>query len=223
MVALHISTGDRYARLTIIEEVAGAKPRRFRCRCDCGAVIEASLGNLRWGGVQSCGCLGRERVSLSNRDRTIHGHSGNNRDIPQSSEYQSWHAMKNRCLRPSDPGWARYGGRGIKVCDRWAASFKNFITDMGVKPTPQHTLDRFPNNDGNYEPGNCRWATRKEQLHSRTNRVSLTWNGVTRLMTDWVELTGIPMMTLRCRVLYYGWSVERTLTTPVKKRHRSLL
>src|SRR5262245_9255007 len=83
--------------------------------------------------------------------------------MKRSPELNSWYGMKNRCSNPKSSAWSNYGGRGIAVCQRWAESFNNFLADMGPKPSPKHSIDRYPNNDGNYEPGNCRWATQAEQ------------------------------------------------------------
>ena len=98
------------------------------------------------------------------RGQRTHGESHDNR----TTEYTSWLSMRMRCLQPSHDSYARYGGRGITICDRWINSFENFLADMGRKPTPQHSLDRFPDKDGNYEPTNCRWATKSEQIANRS-------------------------------------------------------
>lgn len=151
-------TGKRYARLVVlrraenIDEQAG-----WLCQCDCGEVVTVRGNPLRSGRTRSCGCLVRETTAAMNR---THGMSRT------SSEWTTWASMKQRCLNPKHPSWEHYGGRGIKVCDRWLESFENFYADMGPKPSPDLSIDRI-DNDGNYEPGNCRWADTKTQNNNR--------------------------------------------------------
>jgi len=137
-------------------------------------------------------------------------------------EYNSWLAMRNRCGNPKNPFFKYYGGRGIAICDRWNESFFNFLEDMGRRPTPKHTVDRI-DNDGNYEPGNCRWATRKVQQNNRRqnlpNNKLITWQGKTLHQNGWCRLLGFSPSTLYNR-LKLGWSIERAMTTPVRPIHR---
>jgi len=106
-----------------------------------------------------------------------------------SFEYISWIGMFQRCNNPNDRGYSNYGGRGIKVCDRWFQSFENFLADMGKKPTPSHTIDRI-DNDGNYTPENCRWATMQEQCRNRRNNRRITFQGKTLCIIEWLKLQG---------------------------------
>jgi len=153
--------GLRFGRWTLVREVTtGARYRRRAIfRCDCGSEQERDISDVRTGHSLSCGCYGREE---SVRRFTTHGERS--RDIVggQTPEYLAWLAMKARCRNVNNSSYSNYGGRGIRVCDRWCESFEAFLTDVGRKPTPTHSLDRI-NNDGNYEPGNVRWATRHEQ------------------------------------------------------------
>jgi hypothetical protein len=135
----------------------------WRCQCDCGSCIETQGTALRAGRTRSCGCLVTEFRKSPGCGHVIeHGHS---RGGTNSPTYSSWTAMKKRCRCPRNKDWAIYGGRGITFCDRWH-SFTNFLADMGERP-PGTSLDRFPDKNGNYEPGNCRWATALEQARNR--------------------------------------------------------
>lgn len=151
-------TGMRYGRLIALEFVRRRHGHSYwKLKCDCGRETIVSRRNLLSLNTQSCGCLQRE---LASAKKSTHGKR-------YSSEYSSWSAMKNRCFNPKCPKSKLYSERGITVCQRWVESFEAFYEDMGDKPTPKHSLDRYPDNDGNYEPGNCRWATPLEQRHNQ--------------------------------------------------------
>lgn len=161
--------GQRFNGIEVISEAGRTKSskRTWNCRCHCGAEFEAVGGNLISGGTKSCGCLRRAASAQRARERnTSHGHATGK----VSRTYQSWHAAKARCDTPSGKDWHRYGGRGITMCERWRTSFANFLADMGERPEGR-SLDRFPNPDGNYEPGNCRWATPLEQAVNKGSAV----------------------------------------------------
>lgn len=116
----------------------------------------------------------------------------------ETPEYRAWTQMLDRCRRPRHPAFHRYGGRGIKVCERWAGSYEQFLADMGRRPSPRHSLDRI-DNDGNYEPSNCRWATTKEQMRNRAANVRLTARGETLTLAEWSERTGVALDVLAKR------------------------
>lgn len=129
----------------------------WRCRCHCGKFVNVRSQALASGNTQSCGCLKDEVTAArftKHGEAPLHG--------MRSTEYNTWKGMRERCSNPKHIGWKHYGGRGIRVCKRWRESFKAFLSDMGRKPTPRHSLDRI-NPNGNYTPRNCRWATPHEQ------------------------------------------------------------
>ena len=218
-----VSIGERYGRLLVVspgETLAGnQKPGRRRqwiCKCDCGNEKVAKEHNLRIGVTKSCGCIHREVSAKQGRETTTHGHT---RNCSWSPEYKSWVAMISRCTHTTNKQYHRYGGRGISICQEWMV-FENFLRDMGEKPTPKHTLDRI-DNDGNYEPGNCRWATVQEQNRNRSSGVYFECFGERLSLTEWGEKTGIPIETIRSRIHKFGWSVEKALSTPPKSRRDS--
>ncbi len=193
-----IAPGAKYGQLTIITEAephtspCGKVSRRVECICECGSIVVVQLPNLRNGNTTSCGCA-----------RNKHGMS-------RSPTYKTWEDMIGRCLRPSSTHYARYGGRGITVCERWR-SFSHFLEDMGEKPDGL-TLERIDNDKG-YFNDNCRWATRHEQARNRCDTRTLTCRGETMCLTDWAARLGIHPTALEAR-LKNGWTIESALTTP---------
>lgn len=130
----------------------------------------------------------------------------------ETTEHRCWKDMKSRCNYTKNKKYYRYGGRGIRVCERWN-HYANFLADMGRKPSPKHTLERL-DNDGNYEPGNCVWATWTQQRRNTSQNRLITCNGVTRCLIEWSERTGITPDAIRCRIKR-GWPVEEAVTQPL--------
>jgi hypothetical protein len=159
--------------------------------------------NLKTGITKSCGCLKKE-----NRPGLTHGLS------KKAGIYKSWLGLKERCLNTKNHAYSLYGGRGITVCERWM-KFENFLEDMG-HPIKGQSIDRIDNN-GNYEPNNCRWATQSEQNNNYRRNKLLTYDGKTKNMNQWSISKGWNPRTVQNRIKN-GWSIEKALTQPVKKR-----
>lgn len=209
---LEIKAGDEYGRLTILREVSpkssgGHIQRCVECRCQCGVVKEYRFYTLRNGNTRSCGCLSREVVSSR---MTKHGLSG-------TAEYGIWGGMLHRCNDSRDQAYHYYGGRGIKVCERWS-SFEAFYADMGPRPTEKHSIDRIDVN-GNYEPSNCRWATPKEQARNKRRSYLVEHDGKVRCISDWADEYGIKPSVFYTRLVKLGWTFEKAVSWPVFNRY----
>ena len=238
-------SGQRFSRLVALSYAGEGK---WLCRCDCGNMVAPRTDSLTGGNTTSCGCARRKNGSVSN------------------PTYRVWQGIKMRCLNPNDTGYHNYGGRGIKVCERWL-DFDTFLHDMGARPNG-FEIGRIDNN-GDYEPGNCRWETRREQMSNTRRSHMLTWKGKTMTLTEWAKRLGITPNALTDRIrrklpmdqimqvgnqgreevilewdgrsqtatqwaqelginretlyarLYAGWSPERALSTPARKKSKA--
>jgi len=202
MPAIPIPPGTRFTRLIII---GPAKPapnyqHKSKCRCDCGNEVEVKNQNLRNGTTRSCGCLKKEHGPTNFR----HGYCVGDK---ASGTYNSWSGMKDRCLNPKCKKFPSYGGRGIKLCKRWM-TFISFLEDMGDRPEGM-SIERI-NNNGNYEPGNCKWATPIEQASNRRKNRLLTTNGVTMTLSQWSRKLNVSEACIRGRIKR-GWSMDAAL------------
>lgn len=191
--------GQRFGRLTVIARssaapaTTGNRSVKWEARCDCGTTITVRACSLSSGNTTSCGC-----------SRRTHGQS-------RTQLYQLWSTMIARCERPTATSYLEYGGRGIRVCQRWRESFEAFTADMGPRPSKQHTLDRFPDVNGNYEPGNVRWAPMTLQQRNKRNNHRLTIGNETMTLVEWSERTGVKYTTLKER-LRRGWAPSLAVT-----------
>lgn len=194
-------TGQRFGRWTVIGmaepkiQPSGQRKQQVKCQCDCGTVSVVQKHSILSGNSQSCGCLLREIATACN---TKHG-------MRNAPEYRVWCGMRKRCNKPSDHKWPDYGGRGIKVCPEWE-QFEAFYKDMGPKPSTFHSIDRI-DNDGDYCPENCRWATRREQAVNRRNNVRICINGQSMTLCEAAELHGLKYDTVWMR-RHKGWPEE---------------
>jgi len=196
-----------FGRLTVLKRTENNSwgAPRWVCICSCGTTKTIDGSSLRNGCTKSCGCLKREGNNLKH---------GENRVKKRTQAYRTWAAIHNRCTNTKYEKYSQWGGRGIKVCQRWS-KFENFLKDMGDPPTRQHSIDRIDNNRG-YSPSNCRWATPKEQGRNKRNNRLITFNGKTQCLSAWAEEYQIKSSIIADR-LKHGWDIEKALKTPPRK------
>lgn len=195
-------TGQKFGRLKAIRFLElnkeFTKIRHFwQYECDCGKIKIADRYRVSSGSIRSCGCLFTDV-------KRVHGFT-NKKDIT----YQSWASMKSRCNSKSNPAYHNYGGRGITICNRWK-DFNNFLNDLGTRPTINYQLDRIDNN-GNYEPPNCRWATKKEQANNRRRSIIIERDGIKKSLKEWCNELNINYSTACYRLRVAKWSKEEVL------------
>jgi len=212
-------TGQRFLLLKVVKyvgqkNVGSIKMSNWECACDCGRTVLVTTNKLRTGHTRSCGCIIRKGHPVDKQDTSKRVHSATTHGMTGTKQYLTWAAMIQRCTNEKCRKYPLYGGRGISVCDRWMV-FENFIADMPPRPDGDFTIDRIDNSLG-YFPGNCRWATAKQQARNRRSNVILEVNGRSQTIAAWSEETGISHMTITQR-MKYGWSVDSAVLTPVLK------
>lgn len=207
--------GQRFGSLTALTTAGNYRRRNgrrgvmlWRCRCDCGKRVVARSDALRRGKKTTCG---------------IDGHTGWSEKLPLSRlhplEYATWNGMRKRCSAKKGNHWKYYGSRGIKVCERWK-KFSQFLQDVGPRPSPRHSIDRYPNQDGNYEPGNVRWATVEEQRRNNRDAIYVEFKGESVALGELVEKLGLNHPVVYGR-LKMGWSLADALTIPVRPKRKN--
>lgn len=205
-----LKPGERFGRLVVIRQ--SSRKYYYDCVCDCGKSCVANYYRLMNGSKTSCGCY---HIETTRRANSTHGKS-------RTRVFRIWQGMIGRCTNQNLPHYKNYGGRGIKVCERWSNSFSAFYEDMGDPPSDMHTIERIDNN-GDYTPGNCRWATAKEQARNRRSSTSFQFNENNMTLAEIAERTGMPYGLLEMRVVRYGWSVEDAVSIPPRKRRTCCL
>ncbi len=199
-------SGQVFGSLTVIGRDDKLKSKsRWNCRCVCGALVTCTTGNLRTKRSTRCMCALRK---VARERQTKHG-------LDKSPEHRAWSGMRSRCQDHNSRSFQQYGGRGITVDPRWE-SFELFLKDMGPKPSSEHSLDRYPDNNGPYSPDNCRWATRLEQANNKRNNRELTFHGRSMNISQWAREVGMSEDTLERRINLLKWPIEKALTKPVR-------
>lgn len=209
-------TGSRFGRLVVLGEEApyispgGQRQRRVLAECDCGKTTITVASQLRTGETQSCGCLIREITAKRN---FIHGEATRAARCP---EHRVWTGMIQRCENPNVNRYHLYGGRGIKVCERWRDSFENFLADMGRRPSADYSIDRIDSNK-DYEPGNCEWSNQTDQQNNRRNNHVVSYRGIEMTLSEAVRAAGSIVGRSTCLFrINNGWSIERAVETPTR-------
>lgn len=195
-------TGQKFGRLSVIKHLGSTY---CECKCECGNIVNVLTSNLKSGHTKSCGCLNKE---LSKQRHFKHGKT-------QSRLYHIYHSIKDRCYNKNYKRYNDYGGRGIAVCDEWQDDFQAFYDwsiNNGYKDNL--TIDRI-NNNGNYEPNNCRWVGMKQQQRNKRNNRNFTINGETRCLSEWCDILGLRYGTVLQRINVYNWSIEKALELEV--------
>lgn len=204
--------GQKFNRLVVIsiEPKERLKEREWLCLCDCGNKIIVKAARLKNGHTKSCGCWNRQHAKEMGRSNAIHG-------LSATKLYSVWNGMVTRCERVNSKYYPHYGGRGIKICERWRKDFLAFVADMGPSYQRGLTLERI-DFDGDYSPENCRWATLIEQARNKRDTFWVEYKGKRMSLPDAVEkYSTVSYKTVADRIRRYGWSVEQALLIPIRK------
>jgi hypothetical protein len=217
-----IKHGDRFGLLVALSidkpayDRRGYPVKRWLCQCDCGVKSVVRATALKSGNTESCGCQS-SRATMAHRT-TIHGHTAQGKTSP---EFRAWCKINERCHDKNSKDYSGWGGRGVSAYPEWRHDFLAFYNHVGPKPSSKHSIDRYPNNEGNYEPGNVRWATSEEQARNRRSNRHLTYRGKTRCIREWEEVLGLNKGILKAR-LHLGWEGERLFQPRIVKRTEAI-
>lgn len=206
-------TGQRFHRLLVLkraDSLSSVGRVQWDCRCDCGNEVVIPGLHLKTGNTKSCGCQRVDSSRANGKARKTHG-------MTRSPEYRAWQSMKDRCYNEDCENFKNYGARGIVVWHTWMKSFNNFYRDMGPRPGPDYSLDRIDNN-GNYTPSNCRWATAEQQANNRRTNYLVELDGEVRTLSQVAKETNIPLPTLATR-LKKGLDIKGAI---IRKSHRGV-
>ena len=207
----HDLTGEKFGRLTVIglDESKNTRKTYWICQCECGGIKSARSDSLLCGAIKSCGCMKREQDKV-NLGRTTHGQEG-------TRLYHIWQGVKRRCNDKNTVCYDRYGGRGITVCEEWNNSFVPFYEwAINNGYTEELTLDRIDNN-GNYEPSNCRWATMQEQSNNRSSNIKITIGNATKTLMQWCEIFEVDYQTVKARYHRFPDQTLEELFSPIPR------
>jgi hypothetical protein len=180
--------GKRFGRLVVLkfDGLKNGCRSMWKCICDCGDISIIDANSLKEGSSKSCGCLQKELVV---KLMTTHGFGSSKNRVP---EYTLWINIKARCYNKNNPDYKKWGAKGVSMCDRWLNSFEDFFEDVGRRPSDIHSLDRYPNKSGNYEPGNVRWATSKEQARNTIRNRIIKYDNKEMIVSDWLKVLKVP-------------------------------
>lgn len=205
-----LKKGLIFGRLTVISFHEKIKRKfKYKCECTCGNTCYVISEALKIGSIKSCGCLKIEQAKSAK-----HGGSMNKKP---TAEYRTWLSIKERCLNKSSKAYPLYGGRGIGVYEEWVYNYTSFLKYVGLRPSKEYSIDRYPDNNKGYEPGNVRWATRLEQMHNLRKNINLTYNGETKVLAEWARILEVNHEAIR----YYlknGRTLEQMFSHYKKKR-----
>jgi hypothetical protein len=222
-----VDVGQTHGRWTVVGRAASRNGSRWECVCTCGrgAVVSGhALIRSRSRGCRSCARAATRKVRpvapvpRAERAPRVRVKRGRTKRVraPRHDGYGSWKEMWRRCTKPACKSYPRYGGKGISVCQRWK-SFALFIEDLGPRPSPGHSLDRYPNQKGNYEPGNVRWATAREQAQNTSKNIVVEHAGERLVLSELARRYGLPHGVLNSR-LRKGWPLPKALSTPKRNK-----
>jgi hypothetical protein len=199
-------TGLKFSMLTVVGPIGRTNDKKISwlCLCECRNHTKTTNYKLTSGHTKSCGCY---KAIATKKSKTTHGKRS-------TEEYSIWAGIKNRCLNNNEAAYKRYGARGITICDEWKNDFMAFYDDMGKRPSKEHSIDRINNNEGYYKE-NCRWATPLQQGANTRQNKYITFNGETKILSQWARDLGIAQSTLSKRLNQLNWPLERALTEAV--------